>query len=412
MIIIVQKTLSAQPPNQILRNLNSNRMFSTYRVFLRGLALVILLLFFTNTVFAGNSTFYDGTSVCPLTCPLTISSSTNWTVYHSLDRLNLCKNLIILDFAVYTPLSDDTKTKTIFGCSTSISDSLPPSNGNPASADGNFATQTSGGNFDNAELQVAWSGQPLAGAKRQAVGTQALASIAKFQSTFKGISITDKSTLFILNGDIVVAAHIGSRFNQDAASRVMQRFVDYTGKRGVGEATLMQICGLDRAADLTIGIVAHMGNSSLKSAQNMVSKWANGTCTMDFDASNSLGNISLALMPLTSSPSTKPSLFRRADCRSITVVSGDSCGSLATKCGISPADFTKFNPNPTLCSTLGVGQHVCCSAGTLPDLTPKPNSDGSCATLVVASGNTCYGIAASHSLTVDKLESFNKNTWG
>lgn len=105
-------------------------------------------------------------------------------------------------------------------------------------------------------------------------------------------------------------------------------------------------------------------------------------------------------------------LHARADCTTATVVSGDSCGSLASKCGISGDDFTKYNPSSTLCSTLQVGQRVCCSPGDLPDLTPKSNSDGTCASYVVQAGDDCSKIAAAHSLTVDKLDSFNNQTWG
>lgn len=94
------------------------------------------------------------------------------------------------------------------------------------------------------------------------------------------------------------------------------------------------------------------------------------------------------------------------------MASGDSCAKLATKCGISPSDFTKYNPDSKLCSSLMPLQHVCCSSGTLPDFTPKKNSDGSCASYAVVQDDTCSAIAAAHSLTVDQIESFNKKTWG
>ena len=105
-------------------------------------------------------------------------------------------------------------------------------------------------------------------------------------------------------------------------------------------------------------------------------------------------------------------LHRRADCTSVQVVSGDSCGSLARKCAISEAEFTQYNSDSSLCSTLIPGQHVCCSNGTLPDLMPKSNDDGSCASYVVVLGDSCSAIAASNGLTVESLESFNKETWG
>ncbi|KAF7337318.1 Glycoside hydrolase family 18 protein [Mycena sanguinolenta] len=97
-------------------------------------------------------------------------------------------------------------------------------------------------------------------------------------------------------------------------------------------------------------------------------------------------------------------------CSTITVVAGDSCASLAARCGISATDFTTYNPSATLCSTLAVGQKVCCSSGSLP--TPVENADGSCANYTVVSGDTCNAIALSNDITVDDLETWNTDTWG
>ena len=99
----------------------------------------------------------------------------------------------------------------------------------------------------------------------------------------------------------------------------------------------------------------------------------------------------------------------RADCKTVTVVSGDSCGSLAKKCNINAANFTKFNPQANLCSTLQIDQRVCCSAGTLPDVRPKPNPDGTCATYVVKEGDWCAKIASANGLSVADIEKFNQN---
>ncbi|KAF8129376.1 glycoside hydrolase superfamily [Mycena galopus ATCC 62051] len=99
-----------------------------------------------------------------------------------------------------------------------------------------------------------------------------------------------------------------------------------------------------------------------------------------------------------------------SSCSTITVMSGDGCASLAARCGISAADFTSFNPSPTLCSTLVPGLKVCCSAGGLP--VPVENSDGSCANYTVVSGDSCNSIALSNSITVANLTTWNANTWG
>ena len=54
-------------------------------------------------------------------------------------------------------------------------------------------------------------------------------------------------------------------------------------------------------------------------------------------------------------------------CTTQFVFSVDSCDSLASKCGISGADFSKVNTKADLCSTLTAGQLVCCSNGRPPN---------------------------------------------
>ncbi|KAI0376688.1 class V chitinase-like protein [Hypomontagnella monticulosa] len=110
---------------------------------------------------------------------------------------------------------------------------------------------------------------------------------------------------------------------------------------------------------------------------------------------------------------TLASIFRRSDCKTTTVESGDSCGSLATKCGISGSDLQKYNPDPKLCSTLQPGQRVCCSEGTLPDIRPKPLPNGTCASYVVKPDESCSSIAVKNGLKESDIDKFNKvTTWG
>ncbi|KAK3389440.1 class V chitinase-like protein [Podospora didyma] len=109
----------------------------------------------------------------------------------------------------------------------------------------------------------------------------------------------------------------------------------------------------------------------------------------------------------------KKILFQRGDCKTEIVAAGDGCGSLATKCGISPNDFTKYNPDPNLCSTLTPGELVCCSAGTIPDIRPKQLPNGTCASYVVEKDDTCSKIAAANGLHSSDIDEFNKvKTWG
>ncbi|POR38364.1 Chitinase [Tolypocladium paradoxum] len=106
------------------------------------------------------------------------------------------------------------------------------------------------------------------------------------------------------------------------------------------------------------------------------------------------------------------SLEIRADCRAIQVVPGDSCASLSVRCGIRGRDFIKYNFRFWLCASLMPKEWVCCSAGALPDMRPKSQPDGTCATHIVAAGDGCWAIADNHGITQDDIDDFNKNTWG
>ncbi|KAF1968716.1 hypothetical protein BU23DRAFT_655436 [Bimuria novae-zelandiae CBS 107.79] len=108
---------------------------------------------------------------------------------------------------------------------------------------------------------------------------------------------------------------------------------------------------------------------------------------------------------------SEPSLERRALCRDVEVIFGDGCPSLATRCGISGANFEKFNSKTTnLCSTLKPKQWVCCSAGDLPDHSPQPSADGTWFTYTVQPTDCCWAIADSVGITVANIEECNKQS--
>ena len=111
-------------------------------------------------------------------------------------------------------------------------------------------------------------------------------------------------------------------------------------------------------------------------------------------------------------PDTTPPANSDGTCQTRRIEKGDECSSLAAKCGITPAQFTTFNPDSSLCSTLAPGGIVCCGKGTLPDITPKQNADGSCFAYQTTKDDDCSLIAARNGLKPAKLDEFNKNTWG
>ncbi|KAJ6597131.1 glycosyl hydrolases family 18-domain-containing protein [Mycena vulgaris] len=97
-------------------------------------------------------------------------------------------------------------------------------------------------------------------------------------------------------------------------------------------------------------------------------------------------------------------VFPRANCTTTSVVSGDGCASLATRCGLSGSQFESFNPGLD-CSKLAVDQWVCCTSGTLPSKRPNSNPDGSCYSVEIRMPNS------SVIPTAYEIDTWNAKTW-
>lgn len=99
-------------------------------------------------------------------------------------------------------------------------------------------------------------------------------------------------------------------------------------------------------------------------------------------------------------------------CSYIQANAGNGCWDLAQRCGISTADLEKYNPVSNFCNNIVLDQYVCCSAGDLPDFSPKPDDDGNCFVYTVQPGDLCVDIAKAHKMDADKIEDYNTMTWG
>jgi chitinase len=99
-------------------------------------------------------------------------------------------------------------------------------------------------------------------------------------------------------------------------------------------------------------------------------------------------------------------------CTYVQVQAGNGCWDLAQQCNITEYQLLQYNPTPNLCSTIQVGDYVCCSAGFLPDFSPQPYSNGNCYTYTVQSDDTCDAIAAANRMSADTINNVNSQTWG
>ncbi|KAL4744337.1 hypothetical protein BDW72DRAFT_212797 [Aspergillus terricola var. indicus] len=348
---------------------------------------------------------------CPTQCGSSGSSAANWTVYHDLNTLNLCKRPLLLDFVLGVPLNQTNSSPRIRACS--IWGDPVPSSSNATSSTQKF--QAANETLERFQLEGTSSSSSDA--------ARALSHVQKFVKS--AASTSSNSIVFARQGQAVVGYFGGSQLdNQHMAESVLGELIRDTIVGNTSTTLVEQVCGADRNAQQTWGIAVAFGDAPLPAAQSAVNTWSKGSCVGDTSilkalvdsSSPSFSNSTRSVVIYSAESPTfsgeASSLQRRSDCTTVQVVSGDSCAALAERCGITAAEFTEYNSDETLCSTLTPGQHVCCSSGTLPDFSPQPNDDGSCATYTIVADDSCSAIAAANDLTVDEIESFNTETWG
>ncbi|KAA8646796.1 uncharacterized protein ATNIH1004_005471 [Aspergillus tanneri] len=333
-------------------------------------------------------------------------SSAEWATYNELGRLAACNQTIRLQFSLYNPSSS------IRACS--VSSHSPSAKAAQAPASKKFESQ-------EVSLELGWWNTPTSSSP---VGAKA--AVEEAQRALLTSSNNKSTTAFSYSGNSLVGLYAGHGvLHSDAATTVLQHFTQYLESQKTIARVLLQYCGVN--SNKALGIVVDT-TGDFSAVQRIMRDWNEAKCQTGFDGSKKLPNTALRLeRPFAQTSSTTDhlarrnshhgahhvhSIHRRATCKTIQVASGDSCGSLAKECGITGAKFEEYNPDKKLCSTLSVGQYVCCTSGDLPDLTPKPEPDGTCASVLVEPGDICSTIAAANGISIEDLENFNKKTWG
>jgi hypothetical protein len=251
----------------------------------------------------------------------------------------------------------------------------------------------------------------------------------------------DESIIFGYQNGTAVGLYIGEDFGKPTVNTVLGALSERLSNHGLaGNRTVAQLCGKGRTSGTTFGVAIDT-TDNLAAVQESVLNWSKGVCSNDSALKLIAPLSNINIMQLASSNTTNTtfsgnttmvsnmttprrgvllnlpvSLHTRATCRYIEVVSGDGCSSLASRCGISGADFTKYNSASSFCSSLRAGDYACCSAGdryTKPKpVAPTPNADGTCATHLIADKDTCGALATKYGITVDNIEKWNKGkTW-
>ncbi|OAA63574.1 Glycoside hydrolase, subgroup, catalytic core [Niveomyces insectorum RCEF 264] len=396
-------------------------------------------------------------AACPASCRVSGPSPGNWSVYHSLSQTRYCKKAVFQQFNIYDDVDDTSTSHRILACSGIGNNFLAMPNGSSTSSSADAPAVIA-----NATYELGWL------VDGQIAPSSSLSLIRLITNQIRayvtsGYSPANASTvLFGQFGGVAGGVYIGKDLQSAAVGgfalgHLTDQLASASSSLAIAGGTLaMQLCGPAYDGDHTFGFMIST-NNSYAATQLAMQTWKNGSCVSFGGNGRTVAGPAALTSPLmltnqTSSGGTYSNttatsgggpvsarlkfrrahvrghahgahaavheahdavaLAARAACRTIQVVSGDGCASLAAKCGITGAAFTTYNPGATFCSTLQPGQHVCCSTGTLPNYAPAPNPDGSCATYKVVADDTCSYLAAAHSLTVAKLETYNTKTWG
>ncbi|KAL4899490.1 hypothetical protein BDW74DRAFT_171529 [Aspergillus multicolor] len=375
--------------------------------------------------------YRSSTSLCPERCSVSGPNTGNWSVYPDFRQIKRCDQTMFYDFSLYDPVDDKSQSHRIHACSSFGPDfSIMPASTLRIATDAEEVA---------VEFELGWleEGYGLASAGIRSLVKQ----MRKYVDAGHGASTDKPFIIYGQSGSATIGIYIGrGLLNQGLTQSALKVFEDNLESLNVSSPTLaMQLCEPEYANTHVFGVIAS-SDGLFGGIQTAIKSWNNGTC-LNFEGSRSFPGTAKFSTPLldaseglnatSSSNSTAPSSFNstlsarsrshhhrhhhlhtRAECRTVQVDAGNGCADLAVKCGVSAADFTKYNPGSDFCSTLKPKQHVCCSEGTLPDFSPPKNEDGSCFAYTIQANDNCDSLAAEYSLTMDDLEDFNKNTWG
>jgi hypothetical protein len=411
---------------------------------LSNLAVAAAFALGTAGVFAVDSALYRSAGLyeCPELCSVAGPNPSNWTRFTSNRDLRWCKDqTMLISLPLRLPIGDNPDAHHPFqACVSTRGDEVK-----------SRVFQAGGGDAISEPSEVTLL-ESTAKSDRSSATLDITTAIRELQAIYLDIPAdnSNQTVFFAKHADSMVGVYVGANVQKSGmAGSIMEKLAELvTGRSASGEplsqTTLFQLCGGDgRSADFTAGVAAVVRSQGLDSAsavQGFVRSWADGECVTDVASSSSTSEIinvayttieglnnhggngtisngtTIARARRSSRRSPKARIVhpmaKRGDCKVTQVASGDGCATLATKCGISGSDFTKYNSGSNFCASLKPGQWVCCSSGTLPDMRPKPNADGSCATYQVVADDYCDKIAAANGLTAKELEDLNKETWG
>ncbi|RDH28098.1 hypothetical protein BDQ94DRAFT_175094 [Aspergillus welwitschiae] len=354
-------------------------------------------------------------NACPSICDS--ANPNDWDFYSNLRILKSCKEPMLLNLVVGFPNSTTNLNarQPLYACSTT--------NNGHSSATSKAKTastpQASSSRYLKRDVQVetAWRGEETS---RYTSHAGVAAQLA--QSQLNAPSSENATIAIGYSNGVVLGAFVGSQMQKgsDKDSGILGLFLNKIQQGELNKSgVMMQVCESDRAAAYTLGVVAEANpdpSRALSAVREALATWDTGKCASGYSGSFSSTMSVGEVVDEGQNDSPVPVVTEPAYIDvPINIRTEWVCYMTNTAEQHAPpfeSTTATYNPSSTLCSSLLAGQHVCCSAGTLPDYSPQPNADGTRATYNVQNNDGCSKIVAAKSITVDDIEEWNKKSWG
>lgn len=340
-------------------------------------------------------------SVCPPPCT---ADPSKWTPYESLESLKDCHHPVLLDISSHQSLDSPEASFKIHACT--IDEHPDNSEGEPKL----FSSPVEPLESPITDADTTSSIQELNFLLRH---VQAVLADASNRVTRSVVGHFNTTTVGIYSGaavDMSMSTFIieGFRTSEDIQTR---------------KAAAIQLCGDNRDLEHTFGIAVDTTGDTV-TIQTAVDSWTEAHCVENDETiliARDLDTVDEPIRIQPHAPSTK-GLSKEYSCKMETVVKGDTCITLAARCGIPVEEFMRNNSEndqdeeskDTRCKLLHPGDQLCCSERVrIPKSKPLMNRDGSCAAYVTEPDDTCFSIAQKHGLEEPKISYFNdRRTWG
>jgi hypothetical protein len=358
--------------------------------------------------------YYSELHPCPAAC--LDNKPNNWTVYSSVDRLNICSQSMLFEVGIHKPVDKGNGIR-LHACTVGDSRNANTTVNALFEAFSETKNLTKRANPKCAAATAATKVALTYGQQgtSDAPGDDAVIALENLQYYLEDDSNCDSSILFSYSNGTAAGIYMGSSFDKRTVKPLVSQLVDHIKMSNPAGYMTVQLCGDERNSNHVLGLAVDT-TGNIASVQSAIRSWSKAECVSELSSSSVWEDVHIwestaDLQPIRQA--TERDLEARAECSTIRVGANEYCPALASRCGISLATFQKYNPGESFCNKLAEGQPVCCTSGTLPDITPKPEADGTCNTYTVQLGDDCSKLAATYGLTEKKIDEFNNGTtWG